>query len=193
MIRLLNEARIRRRVLFIFGNFSAAFILVSVLIIPIYEAFADRDSRIELQSKRLARLEAIANENERVEALASQTKAQMLTGEFLTGPNENAISAELQAKLKAMTEAVGARSRAIQTLPAKTVDQIKSAGVRIEIFGSLQSIARAVYAIETAKPYLFVSAASMKMASASPPGAREEPVVQAQLDVFGAMQVGGQQ
>jgi general secretion pathway protein M len=192
MIKLLAEPKMRGRMLFVLGNLAAVAVFVGVIIVPIYEMFAERASRIERQGQRLARLEAIANEAGHVEAMASQAKGQMQAGEFLAGPNENVISAELQTKLKAMTEAAGARSRAIQALPVKTADQVKSAGVRIEIFGPLQSIARAVYAIETAKPYLFISAARMKMNSPNRPGVADEPVIQAQLDVFGAMQIRGQ-
>ena len=177
--------------LFLFGNLAALAVFVSIFVMPVYDMFAERDAKIEQQAKRLSRLTAIASEGARVESVVAQARTQMQTGEFLTGPNENVISAELQTRLKAMTEGVGARSRAIQALPVKA-DQIKSVGARIEIFGPLQSIARAVHAIETAKPYLFISAASLKLAPGSTPGAPQEPVVQAQLDVFGAMQIGGQ-
>jgi general secretion pathway protein M len=192
MMKLLNEPRTRRRILFLLGNLAALATFVSIFVAPVFDVFAERDAKIEQQAKRLSRLTAIASEAARVETVVAQAKTQMQTGEFLTGANENVISAELQTRLKAMTEAVGARSRAIQALPVKMDDQMKSAGARIEIFGSLQSIARAVYAIETAKPYLFISAASLKLAPGSTPGAPQEPVVQAQLDVFGAIQIGGQ-
>jgi general secretion pathway protein M len=191
MMKLLKEPRTRRRMLFLLGNLAALVAFTSIFVVPLDDMFAERDAKIEQQAKRLSRLTAIANEAARVESIVAQAKTQMQTGEFLTGANENVISAELQAKLKAMTEGVGARSRAIQALPMKT-DQIKSVGARIEIFGPLQSIARAVYAIETAKPYLFISAASLKLVPGSRPGTSEGPVVQAQLDVFGAVQIGAQ-
>lgn len=191
MIKLIREKRFRRRMVFLLGNLIVSFAFVSILVVPVYEMFAERGARIEQQAARLARLTSLASEVGHVEAAVSQAKTQMQEGEFLTGPNENLISAALQTKLKAMTEAVGARSRAIQVLPAKTAGQIKSVGARIEIFGPLQSITRAVYSIENAKPYLFITAANMKMMP-SRPGAPEEPVIQAQLDVFGAIQIGGQ-
>jgi hypothetical protein len=51
---------------------------------------------------------------------------------------------------------------------------------------------RAVYAIESTKPYLFVTAASLKSSPISRQGPAEEPVLQAQLDIYGATQIGGQ-
>jgi hypothetical protein len=60
--------------------------------------------------------------------------------------------------------------------------------------GTLQSIQRAVYAIENAKPYLFISGATIKIApSVNKQGVSEEPSVQAQLDVFGAIQINGRE
>jgi general secretion pathway protein M len=114
----------------------------------------------------------------------------MRGGEFLAGPNENVISADLQTRLKAIAVSAGARSRAVQALPLKTNNQIRYSGSRIEIFGSLQSIHRAIYAIESAKPYLFITGAVIKvMPPASRQGVPEEPIIQAQLDIFGEFPV----
>jgi hypothetical protein len=45
-----------------------------------------------------------------------------------------------------------------------------------------------VHTIESAKPYLFVANASLKSGPAVRQGLVEEPVLQAQLDVYGAIQ-----
>src|SRR6185437_10163170 len=131
-------------------------------VVPMIAAFASRDSRIEKQTKLLERLSAIAAQTDRIQSAASVTKTLMQGGEFLTGANENVISADLQTRVRAMTEQAGARSRAVQALPGKTVDQIRYSGARIEILGPLQSITRTVYAIESSKPYLFIAAAALK-------------------------------
>jgi general secretion pathway protein M len=139
-------------------------------------------------------LSAIAAQAANVASIASEASAQLRSGEFLTGPNENVISADLQTRLKALTDGAGARSRAVQALPLKIGEQNRFSGSRIEIFGSLQSIHRAIYAIESAKPYLFISGAVIKTAPAiNRRGVPEEPVIQAQLDVFGAVQVNGKE
>jgi general secretion pathway protein M len=102
------------------------------------------------------------------------------------------INADLQTRLKGLAEGAGARLRSAQTLPTKSNEQIKYSGSRIDISGSLQSIQRAIYAIETATPYLFITGAVIKTASApSRPGLVEEPVIQAQLDIVGPIEIGG--
>ncbi len=114
---------------------------------------------------------------------------QTRRGEFLSGPNENVINADLQTRLKTVAEAADARLRAVQSLPPRTRDLTKYSGSRVEIYGSLQSIQRTVFAVESAKPYLLIVGASIKaLPSSARPGVPEEPIIQAQLDVFGAIQ-----
>jgi general secretion pathway protein M len=192
MMNLLYDIRLRRRVIFVLVNLAIFFLVFGLVFRPVGAIFAERDSRIEGQRKVLTRLSAIAAQSANIQSLASDTDTQMRSGEFLTGPNENVVSADLQTRLKAMIEASGARSRAAQALPIKISDQIRFSGARIEIVGPLQSIHRAVYAIESAKPYLFISGATVRMApSVGKQGGSEEPSIQAQLDVFGATQING--
>jgi general secretion pathway protein M len=191
-MKVLNDAQLRRRIFFVSGNLAVCGVIIVGLVLPLHAFFAERDAHIADQRQMLARLQAIAAQAQNVSAIVSDTTAQLQGGEFLAGPNENVISADLQNRLKAIAEGAGARSRATQALPQKAIGQIKYSGSRIEIYGPLQSIQRAVYAIESAKPYLFIMGASIKTASpASRPGLSEEPTIQAQLDVFGAMQSRG--
>lgn len=194
MMKLFHDMELRRRALFLLGNLAICAAIIGAIAMPISLVFEDRDNRIADQLKVLARLSAIAAQAANVRSMVSDTSAQMRGGEFLTGPSENVISADLQTRLKAIIEAAGARSRAAQALPVKTADQIRYSGSRIEIFGSLQSIHRAIYAIESAKPYLFITSAAIKVsAPANRQGNRGEPIMQAQLDIFGAMQVNGRE
>jgi general secretion pathway protein M len=162
------------------------------VVIPICDFFADRNSRIAEQRVLLARLEAIAAQDANVQSMARRPDAQLQRGEFLIGPNEGVINADLQTRLKALTQAGGARLRSAQSLPAKANDQIRYSGSRIDIYGSLQSIQKTIYAIESATPYLFVTGAVIKLSLPSNrPGVVEEPVIQAQLDIVGPMHIEG--
>lgn len=193
MMKLIYDSHLRRPAIFVLGNVAVFAVAVFGLVIPTYAFFADRDDRILEQTRVLTRLSAIAAQAVNVESMGSETNTQMRGDEFLSGPNENVISADLQARLKSVIEAAGARSRAVQALPLNTFDQIRYSGSRIEIFGPLQAIHRAVYAIESAKPYLFITGATIKgPPSVGRQGVPEEPVIQAQLDVFGAIQLSGQ-
>jgi len=192
MMAIVRDLPFRRRAMFLLVNAVLVIPIVVFIVLPLRAVFSDRDDQIADRRAVLARLTAVASQEASVQAIASDTTAQLHGDEFLSGPNENVISADLQTRLKAITEAAGARSRAVQALPAKTLEQIKYSGSRIELFGTIQSVQRAIYAIETAKPYLFVTGAVIKPLQAmNRPGVVEEPTIQAQLDVAGAIQVGG--
>ena len=114
--------------------------------------------------------------------------------EFLAGSNEGVIGADLQTRLKAIVERSGARIRMIQSQTTKPGDPIRYIGARLTIFGNLQRIHGTIYAIETDKPFLFVTDAVIKPASpVARVGAAEEPVIEARLDVFGAALAGRQE
>ncbi|MGC2779394.1 MAG: type II secretion system protein GspM [Bradyrhizobium sp.] len=177
-----------RRGLFIVVNLTILALLFWGFVAPIAAMFAEREARIQQQQALLARLTAIAAQASAIEGLASETETQLQNGEFLTGATENVIAADLQTKLKTIMGNVGAQSRAIQSLPGRTVDQIKYSGARIDLSGPLPAVMRAVHAIESAKPYLFIGNAVLKSGPAMRPGVAEEPVLQAQLDIYGAVQ-----
>jgi len=183
----------RRRLSFLLGNLAACAFLLFAIVLPLNAGFAERDATIAGELTRLARLRAVVAQAARVRAIMADTSAQLHGGELLTGGHENVISADLQTRLKAMTESAGAQARAAAALPLKVSDDIRYIGARIELSGSIQSIRQAVHAIESARPYLFITAATIKGAptfGGQPPVA--EPALQAQLDVFGAIQIDGQ-
>jgi general secretion pathway protein M len=191
MIKLFYDARVRRRAVFLFVNVLACGLIAGLVIMPTSAFFAERDRYIANQRKTLARLDAISSQFENVQSIASETDTQIRGGEFLSGPNENVVGADLQTKLKSVVESGGAKSRAAQALPARTSDLLKYIGTRIEVAGNLQSLHRAIYAIENSKPYLFILGGTIKPSpSVVKQGVTEEPLLQAQLEVFGAVQVG---
>jgi hypothetical protein len=192
MMSLVRNNRWLRRALFVLVNLTFCAVVVGSTVMPISALFADRESSIVEGRKTLARLTAIAAQEAHVKSIDADTGLQMQRGEFLTGPNENVINADLQTRLKTIVETAGARSRAMQSLPPKSSGQIRYSGSRIEIYGPLQSIHRAVHTVEDARPYLFIAGAVLKMLPSSGRlDVPEEPVIQAQLDIFGAMQING--
>jgi hypothetical protein len=116
----------------------------------------------------------------------------MQRGEFFAGSNDNVINAELQTRLKALVTSAGAQSRAVQGLSPRTSEKITYSGARLEINGPLQSIYRAIFAIETATPYLFITNAVIRATPSNGSSTHQaEPIIQAQLEVFGAVQTRG--
>ena len=175
-----------RRISFFGANLAGGFAVFFLIVQPLNALFAERDADIAMRSETLARMIAVASRKSDVETLARQVEAESNLGEFLAAANEGAANAALQARLKTMTEAAGARIRSVQGLPLKNDGQISYIGAKIDFYGPLGAVQKTIYEIETGKPYLFVSSASIRLSSAGAQAATTEPVLTAQLDVFGA-------
>ncbi|HEY7300024.1 MAG TPA: type II secretion system protein GspM [Xanthobacteraceae bacterium] len=178
-----------RPVVFVIANGALVLLILGIVVIPISDFFSARDRQIAEQMSFLARLNAIAAKEPSVQEVAKQTEAQFKRGEFLIGPNEGAINADLQTRVKMMAERTGARLRSVQALPSKTMDQIKFAGARLEIQGPLGAIHQTIYAIESGTPYLFITAAVLKQSPPVNRNGNEEPIIEARLEVFAAVEV----
>jgi general secretion pathway protein M len=184
-LRWLDDTWVRRG-LFVVVNSAAALVVAVLVIGPVRDLLERRDAQIAEQRSMLARFMAVAAQEATVETAAKQAPADK--GAYLTGSNDGVVNADLQTRLKALVEAAGAHLRTVSALPPLTVEQLRYIGSHVDIFGSLPSIHRAVAAIESAKPFLFVRGAVIKPApSAGPATASQEPVIDAQLDVFGAL------
>jgi hypothetical protein len=179
-----------RRAVFLGLNLAACLAVLFLIVQPIYAVFTEQATQIATLSDTLARMNAIANRKSDVEALARQVDAEGDLGEFLAGANEGVANAALQARLKTMAEAAGARVRSIQGLQSRNNGEIRYIGARIDLYGALGAVHKAIYAVESGKPYLFVSTASIRLSPAvSAQAAKTEPAIDAQLDVFGAVQM----
>src|SRR5262249_46305149 len=124
-----------RRTLFVLGNLVLCIAVADAITIPIRTFFAERDSLIADQRKVLSQLNAIADQEGHVRSIESNTEIQTQRGEFLVGPNEGIINADLQTRLKGIASSAGAQSRAVQSLPPRTKHNISYTGSRIEIYG----------------------------------------------------------
>ena len=163
MIGKWQDAPWIRRAVFLGLNLAACLAVLFLIIHPIRAVFAEQDAQIAMLSEMLARMNAIARRKSDVEALARQVDAEGNLGEFLAGANEGVANAALQARLKSVAEAAGARVRSVQGLPAKNNGEVRYIGARIDLYGPLGAVHKAVYAVESGKPYLFVSGASIRL------------------------------
>jgi general secretion pathway protein M len=192
MIAGIQSNALARRATFVAAHVAIMLVAYWLWVIPLWDVFADRDARIAEQRALLGRLEGVAARESAVQDLARNAAVEINRGELLTGANDGVVGADLQTRLKAITEAGGARLQSVQSLPATHNGAVKYVGARIELIGTLAAIQRAIHAVESAKPYLFVTAASLKSSSAiARPNVAEEPVVDTQLEVFGALRAEG--
>jgi general secretion pathway protein M len=187
MIAKIRSIVLARRVTFVAVHIATMMALYW-LFIPLWDIFADRDAKLAEQRALLVRLEGVAAREGDVQDVVRNATAEIERAEFLAGANDGVVGADLQTRLKAIAEAGGARLQSVQSLPATQDGGIKYVGARIELIGTLAAIQRAIHAMESGKPYLFITAAVLKSASPiSRPDQTAEPVAAVQLDAFGAL------
>ncbi|HLH91736.1 MAG TPA: type II secretion system protein GspM [Xanthobacteraceae bacterium] len=182
-----------RRGLFVFLNLAACLGILAGIMWPIEDLLADRDRRIAEQRTLVARLAAVAAQAPAIRERSEQTKSLADRPEFLHGPNDGVIAANLQSRLTGMTQSAGSRVRSIRALQPSTRDGVPYLGAHIDMSGPLLALQRAIYAIESATPYLFVVGAVIKPSTQTAlqrpgaPNATEQPVFDAELDIVGAL------
>jgi general secretion pathway protein M len=181
-----------RRIVFLAVNLLAVAIIASI-ILSMVDVIVVLDDQIAEQQTVLRQLKGVAAQEKHVQTLAEAVEKDFQGVEFLHGANDGVVSADLQTRLKELTESTGARVRSLQTLPPRTLGGAHYISTRIEIYGSVQSVRGAVYAIESGRPYLFISGAVLKSSGVSGrSNGAQEPVIQAQLDILGAIYIDGE-
>jgi hypothetical protein len=188
----LRENRWLRHAAFISINLAVALVALELVVFPTHTLLSERDEEIVQQRQQLARLTAMAAQAPTVQKLIEQGGATKDRPEFLRGPNQSVITADLQGQLSRMSQSAGAHVRSIRSLPPQTVDGVTYVGAQVELSGSLRAIQQTVHAIETSTPFLFVMAAAIKPSpQAGFAGAgiatAAGPTLDARLDVVGAL------
>jgi hypothetical protein len=182
-----------RRGLFVLVNVAALSGLLCLFAWPTQAFFADRDAQISHQRAVLVRLNAIVAQRATVAGLAAHLASDG-SAEFLQGANDGVAAANLQTLVKGMVEPTGARLRSVRTLPTKPEEGMKFIGVQVEITGTIQTVYQSVRSVETAKPFLFIVGALLKPSQQIAMVRSEKstaPIIDAQLDIVGAMPIEG--
>ena len=183
-----------RTALFIGANIAVAALFYLGLLTPALEIIHDQRDRIELQRSTLLRFRNIADKGPIVEKLIVQSREASSGGEFLSGKSEGVVNANLQARLKSVVDAAGAEFRSVRSLTARAVGAVDYTGARVEISGTVASVQKAAFDIEGSRPMLFIVSAIVRPSNPNErsgtggQSASVEPTIEAQFDVFGAIQ-----
>jgi hypothetical protein len=179
---------------FVLVNVAVCLAVLTGMVWPFEDLLADRDQRIADQQTLVARLGAVVAHAPAIRKRIEQTKSLTDCPEFLHGPNDGVIVANLQSQLTALTQGAGGRVRSIRAVQPSKRGGVRYLGAHIDMSGPLRAVEGTIYSIESATPYLFIVAAVIKpspQASAlrqGTPSNAEQPVFDAELDVVGALQ-----
>jgi general secretion pathway protein M len=180
MRQLINK-KISRRLSFLTFNFFATVFIVLFFISPLMSHFSERSEELSEDSSQLSHFRSIQRAARLLMARTEQTGDP-----FLPGVEERLASADLQASLKAITAAAGARFLGVHGLQVGQAKSSHMVAASLELEGPLQTIRDAVQTIETQTPFLFITFAEFRRASET-----DETIIHAELKVQGAMSYRG--
>jgi general secretion pathway protein M len=153
---------------------------------PARRLIADRADSIAERQQTLASYKAVAAHEEQIADYARQVADINARGELFDGDSEGIVSANLQARLKALAEQARVTVRSIQILPKKTFEGVALVGARIDVAGDYNALHALVGALEGEPPLLIITAATLR-AQVMLWGVQTEgdQILEAQFDVFG--------
>ena len=180
MIDAVNK-RLPRGTLFLVFNAGVVLFLILFVIAPVWTHFANRSDDISEAAAQLTHFQALARNTR---ALMNDT--QQAGDPFLSGTEERVVSADLQAGLKAIATDAGVHLLGIRGLQGSRFQQLHMVAVNVELEGALPAIRNVLLAIENQKPFLFVTAASLRSVADGDDG-----MIRAEFKVQGAIRDSG--
>ena len=191
MISLSSQQQLwSRRFLFVTANLLILFVAYLLFVAPIESLLEERSDALTQRQATLARYKSISSQEAAVRTFANQVAENNAHGELIAGSNPGIIAANLQARLKMLSERTDVSVRSIQMLPPKTVHGVTLVGARLDVSASTEPLHAFARALERETPLLFVIAATLRGQAGfwgMPAGdaSKSEPTIEAQFDVYG--------
>lgn len=191
MITLSRQQQLwSRRFLFVTANLLVLIVAYLLFVAPIESIVEERADALAQQQATLARYKSISGQEAAVHAFAKQVAENNAHGELIGGSNPGIIAANLQARLKTLSESANVSVRSVQMLPPKSVHGVTLVGARLDVSGATEPLHALARALEAETPMLFVMAASLRGQAGfwgrpAEDANKTEPAIEAQFDVYG--------
>ncbi|MBL8510096.1 MAG: hypothetical protein JNM52_00495 [Betaproteobacteria bacterium] len=162
-------------------------LILAALAVPAWLAHQHYDDHLEKMARQLKGYAALNQSRPLLQQSLETLKARNPQKLYLKGTTPALMSAELQDMAKSIIESSGGRILSVQNLPNKEDNGHKQVGATLQTSISTPNLRRALYALETNTPYLFVENITVRSQVGPgfkpPPGFEQELFVQ--LDVIG--------
>src|SRR5215471_12670987 len=130
---------------------------------PIKRQYDDNDQAITDRIRLLAGFTSVIARGHQAGPGISAIDFERHRGEFLAGPEDAIIVADLQTRLSALITAHNAELSSARALPAKSRDGLEYLGLGLQIRAEMKNIQEVLHAIETGTPLLFVERADLRL------------------------------
>ena len=158
---------------------------------PIRSRYNDNDRAITDGVRSLAGFTSVVVQGRQTGVEITATDLERYRGDFLTGPEDSIIVANLQTQLSSLITARNAELNSARALPPKSRDGLEYLGVGLQIRAGMRSIQEVLHAIETGTPLLFVERAALRLdergaAAGRARSAESIAPMTLEIDVYGA-------
>lgn len=163
---------------------GAAYFLI---IAPITGRIAELQTSITDHRETLGRFLTIAKSRTETQQTEDPAASANVMAAYLQGDSDAVKTANLQAFIKEVAGAEGAKFRSSRALPPKQQGPVRLLGVAAEFSADTKELQLILAAIENAKPYLFIEALQI---SSRTPAATSDPAqkpLDVRFEVFGAV------
>jgi general secretion pathway protein M len=186
-----------RSIAFVLANLLLLIAIFFAFISPMKNFFSQREAQITEKRMLFLHSKSFADQQAAVQDLTRKMETTKDDSEFLRGSSQNVVSADLQTRLKSIIETAGARLHSIRGLQSQTKDRIQFIGAEVEISGPIRAIHQTIYAMESARPLLFVTSADIKTSSLvyiplNKSETESETALDVRLEISGALQLDGE-
>jgi hypothetical protein len=130
---------------------------------PIMGRYDDNDRAIADAVRLLAGFRSVIVQSRQPGVETSASDLDRYRGDFLSGPEDAIIVADLQTRLSALIAARNAELSSARALPSKTRDGLEYLGLGLQIRAEMKSVQEILHAIETGTPLLFVERADLRL------------------------------
>ena len=158
---------------------------------PIRSRYNDNDRAITAGVRSLAGFTSVVVQGRQTGVEITATDLERYRGDFLAGPEDSIIVANLQTQLSSLITARNAELSSARALPPKSRDGLEYLGLGLQIRAELKSIQQVLHAIETGTPLLFVERATLRLdergaAAVRARNAESIAPITLEIDVYGA-------
>ena len=161
MIKALDEKQQRQMAIVILVAFVG--IVLSLTALPLWLANSSRQSNIDQLYDRLQRFRQVAEQDSSLRPEYEQLKrSQLSDGHYLKSDTVAVAGAELQRMIKDITTANRAQVLSTQILPARQEQGFIRIALKVRLRGTLPSILKSFYDIETGEVFLFLDSVSLR-------------------------------
>jgi Type II secretion system (T2SS), protein M subtype b len=158
---------------------------------PIKRRYDENDQAITDGIRMLAGLKSVIVQGRQVGSERSASDLERYRSDFLAGPEDAIILADLQTRLRSLITAHNAELSSARALPPKSRDGLEYLGLGLQIRAEMKSVQEVLHAIETGGPLLFVERADLRLDERGAAAARARNVesiapMTLEIAVFGA-------